>query len=67
MIIYFVSGLLIAAAVYKLGAYAMLVGLMVAAAKVFVVLTVLAISILLWRRYRGKVRQLWPKFLHSEN
>ena len=54
MIIYFVSALLISAAVYKLGTYAMLISLMVAASKFVAGLVVLAARVLLYWRYRGK-------------
>ena len=58
MIIYFVSALLISAAVFKLGAYATVIGLMVTASKVVVGLVVLAGVVLLYRRYRGKPRPI---------
>ena len=58
MIIYFLSALLIAAAVYKLGTYAMLVGMIITATKAFMALVALAITVLLWRRYRENNRSM---------
>ena len=56
MVIYFLSALLISLSVYKLGAYAMLISVIVTAMKVFMALVALVISILLWRRCRAKQR-----------
>jgi hypothetical protein len=53
MIIYFVSALLISAAVYKLGSYATIVSLIFTAGKVGVGLAVLVAMVMLYRRYRG--------------
>ena len=58
MIIYFISALLIAAAVFMLGQYSMLISLMFAAGKVSVVLTVLAALIFLYRWYIGAKRSI---------
>ena len=53
MIIYFVSALLISAAVYKLGSYATIVSLIFTAGKIAVGLAVLVASVLLWKWYKG--------------
>ncbi len=53
MVIYFVSALLVATVVYKLGAYVTIVGLMVTATKVVVAFAVLVASVLLWKWYKG--------------
>ena len=58
MIIYFISALLIAAVVFMLGQYSMLISLMFTAGKVSVVLAVLAALILLYRWYRGAKRSI---------
>ena len=53
MVIYFVSALLVATVVYKLGAYVTIVSLMITATKVVVALAVLVASVLLWKWYKG--------------
>ena len=58
MIIYFISALLIAAVVFMLGQYSMLISLMFTAGYVSVVLAVLAALILLYRWCRGAKRSI---------
>jgi hypothetical protein len=53
MIIYFVSALLISAAIYKLGSYVTIVSLIFTAGKVVVAFAVLIALVTLYRRYRG--------------
>ena len=58
MIIYFVSALLISAVVFKLGAYATVIGLMVTASKVVVGLVGLVAMVLMWKWYKGSKRNI---------
>jgi len=53
MIIYFVSALLISAAVYKLGSYVTIVSMIFTAGKVVVAFAVLIAMVMLYKRYRG--------------
>ena len=58
MIIYFVSALLISAAVYKLGSYVTIVSLISTAGKVVVAFSVLIALVMLYRRYRGSKNRI---------
>lgn len=58
MIIYFLSALLIAAVLYKLGSYAMLFSLLVSAGQSIAFSAVLAVLVLLWKRYKRKKQKV---------
>ena len=58
MVIYFVSALLVATVVYKLGAYVTIVSLMITATKVVVALVVLVGVVLLHSRYVRKSKPI---------
>jgi hypothetical protein len=53
MFIYFISALMISAAVYMLGSYVTIVSLIFTAGKVVVTFSVLIALVMLYRRYRG--------------
>ena len=63
MVIYFISALLISAMVYTLGAYSMLISLMVTASKVVVALTGLVAIILLYKHWKRKRKSI--KFISA--